>query len=102
MGMFDWVKCEASLPDGYSGLSFQTKDFNCDLATITITADGKLMHDGTQAWAPPIEPHRLDFHGDFHFYDYGKDGNHSYIARFTEGVLTRIRLSYEEEGDEQG
>lgn len=42
MGMFDEIKCEVPLPDGWSGL-MQTKDFECDMSLHTITADGRLV-----------------------------------------------------------
>lgn len=43
MGMFDYVKCEYPLPDGWkpSGL-FQTKDLECALGTYTITKEGRI------------------------------------------------------------
>ena len=47
MGMFDYVRCEPSLPDGwdYSGdhVGLQTKDFDCEMTTLLIRADGRLL-----------------------------------------------------------
>lgn len=43
MGMFDYIRCEAPLPDGWTPDELQTKDFACDLVTHVITKDGRLM-----------------------------------------------------------
>jgi len=47
MGMFDYVKCERTLPDGWDltndHVGLQTKDFDCTMTTIKITEDGRLM-----------------------------------------------------------
>jgi hypothetical protein len=43
MGMFDYVRCDVPLPDGFEG-ELQTKDFDCPYMEVyTITADGRLM-----------------------------------------------------------
>jgi len=41
--MFDYVRCEAPLPDGWDGGDLQTKDFDCEMVTHVITKDGRLM-----------------------------------------------------------
>lgn len=47
MGMFDYIRCERPLPDGWDMtgdvVGLQTKDFNCEMCTHVITADGRLM-----------------------------------------------------------
>lgn len=44
MGMFDYIRCEAPLPDGWKPDGpLQTKDFDCDMVCHVITADGRLM-----------------------------------------------------------
>jgi hypothetical protein len=43
MGMFDYIRCEAPLPDGWSPDELQTKDFDCDMVTHVITKEGRLM-----------------------------------------------------------
>lgn len=47
MGMFDYIRCERPLPDGWgqegSAVGLQTKDFDCEMNTHVITADGRLM-----------------------------------------------------------
>ena len=44
MGMFDYIRCEAPLPDGWQPDGpLQTKDFDCDLVCHVITKDGRLM-----------------------------------------------------------
>ena len=45
MGMFDYVRCEAPLPDGKPDTEFQTKDFpEPYMETYTITSAGRLVH----------------------------------------------------------
>lgn len=47
--MFDYVRCGHPLPDGWGGpavpddLELQTKDFGCDMTTIWLRADGRLL-----------------------------------------------------------
>jgi hypothetical protein len=48
--MFDWLRVEVDLPDGYrpearegDPAPFQTKSLDCELVTHTITADGRLI-----------------------------------------------------------
>ncbi len=105
MGMFDWVNCYAPLPDGFNGLGMQSKDLDCTLAEINITPEGRLVAvKEDKSWED------LDYHGDFNFYGDEPVGKartktiggvklemrdrvfHDYIARFTEGQLTGIRL----------
>jgi hypothetical protein len=45
MGMFDYVKCEAPLPNGavHPDDNFQTKDLDRQLDTYVITKDGRLV-----------------------------------------------------------
>jgi hypothetical protein len=56
MGMFDYVRCDAPLPDGFKprGL-FQTKDFD-DPAMVThiITAEGRLLLDNGHSEVVPL------------------------------------------------
>src|SRR6202041_399225 len=42
MGMFDYIRSEVPLPDGFKG-ELQTKDFNCEMAEHVIRADGRLI-----------------------------------------------------------
>ncbi|MDA0763597.1 MAG: hypothetical protein O3A39_04095 [Proteobacteria bacterium] len=81
MGMFDYVEIECELPipsyvpDSIISLikrsfeenSFQTKDFECELATYRVTNDGKLYRS-LLSWFEDkvIEPEKLvDYHGIF-------------------------------------
>lgn len=103
MGMFDWVQCDAALPDGrvVDGPVWQSKDGPCELGVITITADGELMFEDAHTDILPEEERpyygkpewqqdgffrligsmrrvvdrrvRQEFHGDFYFYDYHDD-----------------------------
>jgi|HubBroStandDraft_5_1064220.scaffolds.fasta_scaffold1018938_2 hypothetical protein len=105
MGMFDWVKCEVPLPDGFVSDNFQTKDFENLLYQYTITKEGKLTRTGSGDWLDPEDDVELSveivpFHGIFEFYDYehNKDVNdknfkfvwHEYEAKFTDGNLVSI------------
>lgn len=48
MGMFDHLNLRVPLPDGYTppdGVC-QTKDFSCDMDTLTITQEGRLVESG--------------------------------------------------------
>lgn len=121
MGMFDYIKCEAPLPEtpvAPPSNIFQTKDTPDQYMTIyTITADGCLtwrpyhMEEVPKAERPypdddgilglrgcmrrvESQPERLDYHGDIEFYE-GDHKNGSwweYRARFTNGKLERIDL----------
>lgn len=46
MGMFDYVRCDHALPDGWDltndHVGLQTKHFDCDMTTIWITSEGRL------------------------------------------------------------
>ena len=42
MGMFDNIRCEVPLPDGFTG-ELQTKDFDCEMVEHVITKDGRMM-----------------------------------------------------------
>lgn len=55
MGMFDYIKCEVPLPDGWSG-ELQSKDFDCEMVTHVISSDGRLMVDrGHNEMVPLLE-----------------------------------------------
>jgi hypothetical protein len=43
MGMFDYIRCDYPLPDGWKPSELQTKDFNCEMVMHVITAGGRLM-----------------------------------------------------------
>lgn len=47
MGMFDYVKCDHPLPDGWNMtndyVGLQTKCFDCDMTTVHIRSDGRLL-----------------------------------------------------------
>jgi hypothetical protein len=110
MGMFDYIRVEVLLPDQTevdSEKEYQTKDLESLMEDYTITADGKLLRtqcdyewkeDGSHFLGGFLQeiPHskkvtEVPFHGDIRFYGDMK-GNvfRDYIARFTEGKLTRI------------
>ncbi len=90
MSMFDYVRCEVPLPDDWNARNLQTKDFDCDMVTYTITKDGRLMLDNQ---------HDANFHGVVNFY--GSEGLiwHEYNAKFTDGQLVGIDLVPDDEDD---
>jgi hypothetical protein len=119
MGMFDYVRCDAPLPDGFTpGDEFaQTKDTDCEMVTHTITADGRFMRsrivgmkDVPKAERPyPDAPdgdlralvgsirtitevrEDTEMHGYLVFYYYSRErGLRQYRAKFTDGRLARI------------
>ena len=103
MGMFDWVKCEVELPDGFKSDSFQTKDMENLLCTYTITKEGRLIKTCPEWYIEEELPEikeDTNFHGMFRFYGYEKgekinDENfkfvwHEYNAKFTNGNLVSI------------
>lgn len=117
MGMFDYIRCEAPLPETPvpPPQEFQTKDTPDQGMTVyTITKDGRLTwrpyqyekvpkaerpypdDDGILGLAGSIrrieqETRIVDFHGDINFYGSTRDGGWwEYRARFTDGRLSRI------------
>src|SRR4051794_29995094 len=46
MGMYDSIRCEQPLPDGWQpDEPMQTKDLDCELLEYVITMDGRLLCD---------------------------------------------------------
>lgn len=116
MGLFDYIKCDYPLPDqGMQNAEFQTKDTDAQyMEMYRITTDGRLIHETVTREAvpkserpyPDAEDWRamigcirriptgdveIPYHGDICFYASDKYGGwHEYVARFTEGRLTRI------------
>lgn len=43
MGMFDDIKCDMPLPNGFTGQHFQSKDLDCCMDSYHITAGGRLL-----------------------------------------------------------
>jgi hypothetical protein len=110
MGMFDYLKCEHPLPDGYTGpADWQTKDTDDQyLSLYTITADGRLVSDDWHMEEVPLaerpypdaEPGSFQsicgiarrvvdranverpFHGDLFFYS-ATDGDFNDAAGYT-------------------
>jgi hypothetical protein len=120
MGMFDNIRCEYPLPDGWKpgDRELQTKDLDCALVTHVITKQGRLLVDmGHDEPVPKEErPYPDDeglrgflgsirhisqyvdsnYHGYLNFY--GSEGSgptfhwHEYRAKFTDGQLVKIDL----------
>ena len=106
MGMFDTIRCEAPLPDGYEvpGRSFQTKSLCCVGDRFTITAQGRLIlhrcrHErsaprGGQSIprSVPVVDVDTGYHGDIEMHGVTADNKPvDCAARFTHGTLEWIR-----------
>ena len=115
--MFDNLRCEYPLPDGFEGdASYQTKDTpdQC-LNDYTITADGTLVQQLYRSEPVPEDEkpdaevgslreilgrsrrvadgttEALDFHGAIEFYSCGPDSaEREYVALFDHGKLLKI------------
>lgn len=56
MGMFDYIRCEVPLPDGYQPTELQSKEFGCEMVTHVISRDGRMMLDnGCWELVPVLE-----------------------------------------------
>jgi hypothetical protein len=118
MSMFDYIRCEVLLPDGFAGEPlFQTQDFERVLATHAIREDGLYLDDGHYETVPKAErPHpdaedgtleelkgslrwvpNLVLHPEAHgmIYFSGEDAagkQHDYEAKFMDGELIGIKV----------
>ena len=92
--MYDYVKCDVPLPDGWDAGDLQTKHFGCEADTYTITRDGRLtrryVSDLQDVPEMDIEC-EIIFHGVFRFYGTDREKKwHEYAAKFTDGQLVKI------------
>ena len=92
MGMFDYVKVDVALPDGWvppSGDLMQTKDFDSTMTTVWIKADGTIWFDEAAHWYErddvEAEWKQMDFHGWFEFYGNEDPANHKGGSSFRDG-----------------
>ncbi len=113
MGMFDEIRCKYPLPIALPDWVdwFQTKDLDCTLRQFEITEDGRLIELPAEpdTWNDADPGDWSDYHADLRFYTTnlaasGPDGrwvqsgtgddyeSFEFVARFTDGKLTRIRL----------
>lgn len=118
MSMFDHIRCEVPLPDVFEGDPlFQTKDFECVLATHAIREDGLYLDNGHYETVPKAErPHpdaedgtledlkgslrwvpnlvlHPEAHGIISFYGDDLAGTrHDYEAKFMDGELIGIKV----------
>lgn len=116
MGMFDYVKCEYPMPEGFEDVqdaAHQTKDLECYMTNYLITREGRLVEHRRFYEDHPTETRRdailkrdvpvrvrngesftdLDFHGDLDFGTFNTETSESVdlLARFTEGCLQWIK-----------
>ena len=103
MGMFDWVDCDYSLPDGGpTDPEFQTKTFDDPyLRHYRITPEGRLLKRDQWSmteWEEGGDPKGpatwtdTNHHGVLNFYDSDEttDEWFEYDAKFTDGQLVSI------------
>ena len=94
--MFDNVKCEVPLPDGWNAINLQTKHFGCELDLYTITSDGRLTRryvSGSKDVPEAYSECDMNFHGIFRFYGTDREKKwHEYAAKFTDGQLVKIEV----------
>jgi hypothetical protein len=98
MGMFDWVRCNKEMPDGFVCKDneadwYQTKDFSCNLSVFEITDEGELIlrtdHSNGQ------EKGHINFTGEIEIF--AEDHRSKdlpgllYIATFVDSQLTSLR-----------
>lgn len=93
MGLFDDVRCDVPLPDGFEGGrwgQFQTKTFpEPYMEKYTITREGRLLHQPSLKH----EPTDTNYHGILNFYGGDTEGEwREYNAKFTDGQLVDIAL----------
>lgn len=116
--MFDQIKSEIPMPDGYVG-ELQTKNLACNMDSLLIRADGRLLIEDCKYEVVPPEEQQgdrsslrsalfslrvidstwrdLDYHGDLRIYGSEKRTDseavwHEYVIRFTHGQLESIRI----------
>ena len=91
MGLYDYIECEACLPDGWKPKhELQTKCLGCGMLHYRLTKEGRLLRTYSD-WEGDI-----NFHGVFIFYSHEgrcEDNTwkwHEYRATFHQGQLQRI------------
>jgi hypothetical protein len=87
MGMFDTLEVLVDLPDGISQRFFQTKDFECEFESYTVSKDKRLLDPSNKLY---------DFTGHINFYDYNSKSIpnwRSFNAIFEKGILIKIEIA---------
>jgi hypothetical protein len=105
--MFDYIRCEVPLPDGYeaAGTEFQTKSLWCSMDRLTITPASRLIYHrrrydnstadqgktGVGRFVPAGDAD-MDFHGDLLIRGESLVGaTLNCVVRFTHGTVEWIR-----------
>lgn len=118
MGMFDYIKCEHPLPDGFDPAphEWQTKDLECQLLEYIITPDGRLVwkYDPGEGPDEVMGGELADFTGTITFYASNITGgspsgvctkndeppwSREYQALFVDGKIHRITGGLQDQGD---
>ncbi len=95
MGVFDDVRFDYRMPDGYETFGYQTKDVGCTGDTYQVSAQGRLLRTSSSGWPDGDRPLvDLCFHGVLNIYDSDNirgTGWHEYDLTFVGGNLVEIR-----------
>ena len=86
MGMFDYLVCEAPLPDGriVEGAVWQTKDSPCDMGLVKITSGGRLLYE--EAHYEDVPEEQRPYYGKPEW----KDGSLFQICGMIRRVVDRV------------
>lgn len=89
MAMFDWVRFQYRMPDGYEGRTYQTKWLDCELDVYLVTPDGRFVRTEAMEGNKPVGAVAFDgvlWIGDAE----GGHQSHCYNLHFKAGQLVAI------------
>lgn len=98
MGMFDYVECEYPLPGVKPKFlkTFQTSDLDCQLGTVTISGEGKLV--GYERFTGEVEFYGCNVVAGAPWGRYTRDGEDieqvTYSAKFVDGELQTVEQTH--------
>lgn len=101
MGMYDDVRFDYRMPDGYDRPDFQTKDLDCACDMYEINAQGRLVRLSSCGYPDDVLLPLGDLHfcGDLNIYTISGYGTaatstwHDYTLTFVEGTLVVIKCN---------
>lgn len=91
MGLFDYITFEDIIPGRPANSQFQTKSFDNFLEHYVVTRKGEIYRKIPNT---SNREYLTDYHGDVIFYDDIIEDE--FIARFTDGKLTRVSFKTRE------
>jgi hypothetical protein len=97
MGMFDDIRFEYRMPDGFEGYNFQSKTLDCAGDPYEVNAAGRLIRlsscGGMDGVELPVGD--LNYSGELRIYTssglFDNETWHDYILTFVDGTLTVIK-----------